>query len=120
MIENNARAEAVASLQQHLQREGIEYRLIEEPSEAEARFEFVGRFDGRPVIWLTRLSALKAMSDDTGDRMQYIEIGHETDGRRELAVGLNLAHIDPPAILKTVIMIRNYKRLREGRHEWWP
>lgn len=120
MLENDDGPDAVASLQERLARDGVEYRLIAEPSGAEARFEFVGRFNGKPVIWRARLSALKARTEDTDDRMQYIEIGPETDGRRELDVGLNLACIDPPAILKTVIMIRNYKRLREGRHEWWP
>ena len=39
-------------------------------------------------------------------------------GALALTVGLNLAVIDEPAIRKTLIMVRNYKRLGFGRHEW--
>jgi len=36
-------------------------------------------------------------------------------GRR---VVLDIPRIDEPAILRTIIMIRNYKRLYPGRHEF--
>ena len=37
---------------------------------------------------------------------------------RSITIGLNVAAIDPPVLLKTTIMIRKYKRLRVGRHEF--
>lgn len=103
----------LAALEAELRRRQTEYRLSGTPGETEARFEFIGRFDQAPVVWETRLLALGA-----GEGEQFIEIGPARGERRVLTVGLALERIDPPAILKTVIMIRNYKRLREGRHAW--
>ncbi|HSH29841.1 MAG TPA: hypothetical protein VK971_08035 [Thiohalobacter sp.] len=100
-------------LAESLRRAQAEYRLRAPPGETEARFEFIGRFDQCAVIWEACLRAL-----GSGQRDQFIEIGPAAGERRRLTVGLALDRIDPPAILKTVIMIRNYKRLREGRHEW--
>lgn len=100
-------------LAESLRREQAEYRLSAPPVETEARFEFIGRFEQTAVIWEARLQAL-----GRGQREQFIEIGPAAGERRQLTVGLALDRIDPPAILKTVIMIRNYKRLREGRHAW--
>lgn len=104
---------SLAALEAELQRRQAEYRLNETPGEREARFEFIGRFDGAPVVWEARLLAL-----GVGEREQFIAIGPARGERRALTVGLALERIDTPAILKTVIMIRNYKRLREGRHAW--
>jgi hypothetical protein len=35
-------------------------------------------------------------------------------------VGLHVERIDPPTVRKAMIMIRRYKRLRRGRHEYGP
>jgi hypothetical protein len=37
---------------------------------------------------------------------------------RSITIGLNVTAIDPPVLLKTTIMIRKYKRLHAGRHEF--
>jgi hypothetical protein len=47
-----------------------------------------------------------------------MEIAPAPDGKLALTVGLNLTAIDEPTIKKTLIMIRNFKRLKLGRHEW--
>ena len=106
-------ASGLQALAGELQRSGEEYRLCEPPGETEARFECIGRFQAAPVIWEVRLLARGA-----GEREQFIDIGPARGERRPVTVALALARIDPPAILKTVIMLRNYKRLREGRHVW--
>lgn len=116
---DNSPSISVAALSARLQQEGGEYRMTGPLTETQADFEFIGRFAGQPLVWQTRLLALGMHNGGEADRMQFIEIGSGEGERRELTVGLNLARIDPPAILKTIIMIRNYKRLREGRHEWW-
>lgn len=103
----------LSALAVQLEQQRMEYRLREPLAGAEARFEFIGRIDGVAVIWQARLLAL-----GSGDRDQFIEIGPARGERRQLTVGLALERVTPPDILKTVIMIRNYKRLREGRHEW--
>ncbi|RRQ22021.1 hypothetical protein [Thiohalobacter thiocyanaticus] len=103
----------LSALAAQLQQRQKEYRLCEPLAGTEAQFEFIGRFDGVAVIWQARLLAL-----GSGEREQFIEIGPAVGERRQLTVGLALERVTPPDILKTVIMIRNYKRLREGRHEW--
>ena len=53
------------------------------------------------------------------DPMQFIEIRLE-NGVYFIEVGLNVAQIDHAVVERTIIMIRNYKRLRVGRHEYGP
>ena len=47
-----------------------------------------------------------------------MQIAAAPDGAFALEVGLGLVAIDEPALKKTLIMIRNFKRLELGRHEW--
>jgi hypothetical protein len=51
---------------------------------------------------------------------QFIEVGAETPGGVLLAVGLDISEIDPPTLAKTVTMIRQWRRLARGRHEFAP
>lgn len=92
------------------------YTLVGRPGARRARIRFAGRFEGQPVIWDALILAL----DPTDDSAQYIEIGEAGTHGRLLTVGLRLPRLDAAALLKTVIMIRNYKRLRRGRHEFVP
>lgn len=92
------------------------YTLVGRPSARRARIRFAGRFEGKPVEWDALIRAL----DPTDDSPQYIEIGEAGPHGRRLEVGLKLSRIDAPALRKIVIMIRNYKRLRRGRHEFVP
>ena len=39
-------------------------------------------------------------------------------GGVKIRIGLQLERIDPQVILKTIIMVRKYRRLRTGRHEF--
>lgn len=48
---------------------------------------------------------------------QFIEVGPQQGRMRRLVIALNVPEIDTPVLLKTIIMVRKYKRLRRGRHE---
>ena len=48
----------------------------------------------------------------------FIEIDAPAEQGVPLRVGLCLSRIDTPAIEKMIVMIRNYRRLRPGRHEY--
>ncbi|MFP5348610.1 MAG: putative molybdenum carrier protein [Gammaproteobacteria bacterium] len=88
------------------------YTLLEPLAPARAHIRFTGRFEGRAVTWDAQIIALRA----TGSlAAPYIEIGADGAHGRALRVGLPLATLDAPTLAKTVIMIRNYKRLRQGR-----
>lgn len=90
------------------------------------RVRFTGRFEAADVVWdcefLTLQAELqrrgRAPRGDAETLRSFIEIGAAAAQGVPLRVGLDLARIDRPAILKMMTMIRNYKRLRIGRHEF--
>lgn len=79
------------------------------------RVRFIGHFERQEVVWDAELQALAATKAET---RQFIEIG--TPGARgiPITIGLGVTYIDRPTLLKTLIMVRSYKRLRVGRHEF--
>ena len=89
-----------------------------------AQVRFLGRFDKRPVLWDATIMTLghyhaKHGSQEIANReRQFIEIDDTAGDIRRIRIGLQLDHIDEPVILKTIIMVRNYKRLHTGRHEF--
>ena len=84
----------------------------------------VFRFQNQEVVWDTTLLTLahyhtgQPKSAQPTVRTAFMEIGDETACGRAIHVALDIPHIDEPAILRTIIMIRHYKRLRPGRHEF--
>lgn len=89
--------------------------LLGEPGGCELRVQFSGPFEGRQVRWDATLISLPQ-----GQQRNYIEIGEERAEGIALTVGLNVPLIDLPTLRKTMMMIRQYKRLSRGRHEYGP
>jgi len=91
-----------------------------------AEFIFSGRFQDREVTWQCQLVSLAgvAQANRQASQRQFIEIlpqaglDQEANPVYQIRVGLNLAEINMSAIEKTIIMVRNYKRLQTGRHEY--
>jgi hypothetical protein len=48
----------------------------------------------------------------------FIDVGESGPQGVPVRVGLAVTRIDRPAIEKMILMIRNYRRLRPGRHEY--
>lgn len=102
------------------------YRLVQRHSNEHVEIEFSGTLSGQTVIWHASIRTLhdyylslarSTQTTGTIQAKQFIDIEeHATTPR--LCVGLNLPVIDDAAILRTIIMIRQYKRLRPGRHEY--
>jgi hypothetical protein len=103
---------------------GIRYNLIAPPDTGEAHFTFSGRFQNQEIVWdatlitLAHFHAQQPQSIQATVRSAFLEIGDETEYGRALRVALDIPRIDEPAILRTIIMVRNYKRLHPGRHEF--
>ena len=102
---------------------GEDYLLVSQSDCATAHIRFPGTFENAPVIWDATVRALQCRKDGNGgfdapQRRQYIDIAPQGFPMRGITIGLNVAAIDPPVLLKTTIMIRKYKRLRVGRHEF--
>ncbi len=96
-----------------------------------AHIQFKGPFQGQEVLWDTQLVTLreiyrqgiaagKYLEKDTISLSQFIEINEKDAAELSLTVGIDVPIIDTPTVLKTIIMIHNYKRLRHGRHEYGP
>lgn len=73
---------------------------------------FKGPFQGREIVWFAHIRARGA-----GNR-SYIRISDIGDSQAEIEIGLPVARIDTPTIKKTIVMIRQYKHLRPGRHDF--
>jgi hypothetical protein len=103
---------------------GIRYNLIAPPDAGQARFTFTGKYQNQEIVWDCTLRTLahyhtgQPQSTQPAMRTAFLEIGDATVHGRALCVALDIACIDEPAILRTIIMIRNYKRLQPGRHEF--
>lgn len=100
-----------------------EAELLDIPGGPALRLRFQGMLEGQAVTWLVTLRALAAPDSDGASGalpVSYIEVGEDSPGGVPIAVGLPVAAIDEPTIRKAMIMIRQYRRLRRGRHEYGP
>lgn len=100
------------------------YTLLEPLTAVQARFRFRGPFQGREIGWdatfltLAHYHALQPPGAKAVNRRPFIEIGAADADLRPLTVVLDIPHIDEAAILRAIVMIRQYRRLRVGRHEF--
>lgn len=112
------------SFRDTLERNGTVFTYTAPAQENCAQIRFTGSFEGRPVIWDATIMTLgHRHATGSGDERahpdsQFIEIDEGDGDIRKIRIGLQLKCIDEQAILKTIIMIRKYKRLRTGRHEF--
>lgn len=93
-----------------------------EPDRVEVCFS--GRLLGEAVQWHAVIATLQRLWREQGEDSRrgrlrpFLEVQARGGGRARIEIGLGVEHIDAPTILKTVIMVRQYKRLRPGRHEF--
>jgi hypothetical protein len=111
---------------EYLRQTGQAFVLLGELQDHRARVRFSGRFEAAEVVWDCEFVTLQSewqrqagRSRDEVDRLSsFIDIGAPAEWGVPVRVGLDVARIDRPAILKMMVMMRNYKRLRRGRHEF--
>jgi hypothetical protein len=103
---------------------GIHFTLLEPVAPRRAHFAFTGPFDGQEVVWDATLVTLDAYhraqppEARSVQRHSFMEIGHAGTNGRAVRIGLDIPAIDEAVILRAIIMMRQYKRLRVGRHEF--
>lgn len=90
---------------------------------SEARFTFEGKFNQQTVTWHAYLCTCKNYTlknkPENNSVRQFIDIRpHQTNNHYYLKICLDLEKITQAEILKTTIMIRLYKNLALGRHEF--
>jgi hypothetical protein len=79
-----------------------------------AAIRFAGSLAGKRIIWDARIQAQGRHSTAP----QFIEVADEGYPLRRVSIGLNVEVIDRQVVERTIIMMRKYKRLRVGRHEF--
>jgi hypothetical protein len=98
-----------------------EAELLDAPGGSALRLRFEGPFEGRTITWDATFVALGDPEIRAGPGTSvgnFIEIGADGANGVAIRVGLQVARIDAPTIRKTMIMLRRYKRLRRGRHDY--
>ena len=118
----------VEAFRSQLERLGSDYICNTRLPDTSASVSFLGQFQGQTVLWNMTLGTLAHYRQAETDvdsaaaqvlfRCPFIEIDEGVDGVYQIRVGLDLAIIDDPVIKKTIIMIRNYKRLAIGKIEF--
>ena len=106
-----------------------DYTLQQRFSPEHVALLFEGVLIGQPVTWHAHIRTLKdycqeqlrnsqqAQPETSIQAQPFIEITIKNHVH-QLMVALNLPVIDEPAIMRTIIMIRQYKRLQPGRHQY--
>ncbi|GAB6041711.1 hypothetical protein [Endothiovibrio diazotrophicus] len=94
-----------------------EYQALTPLGGREATFRFRGRWRGAEVTWE---ATVIAQAGEEPLRPNFIEIPDGEFDPWPIRIGLDVAAVDHPTVLKAIIMVRNYKRLAVGRHEYGP
>ncbi|HEX5638057.1 MAG TPA: hypothetical protein VFY78_13270 [Gammaproteobacteria bacterium] len=106
-----------------------DYTLLQRLSPEHVELQFEGVLNGQRVTWHAHIRTLKdycqeqlhksqqAQTDTCVQAQPFIDINIQNHVH-QLTVALNLPAIDEPAIMRTIIMIRQYKRLQTGRHQY--
>lgn len=102
-----------------------DYELLSTLPGPFAHFRFTGVFEQKTTIWDASIYSLDAYYKNNASaitshtiRRPFIEVGELTQQGRRIIIGLALDKIEQSTIIKTMIMIRQYKRLRAGKHEF--
>lgn len=116
--------QAAQTLDLSLRATGDDYRVQDVLSPEHCRIQFTGMFNNKQVVWDVCIRTLRDYANDIQTNKaaqislkQFIEIEQGEACYRALVV-LKLHEIDTAAIGRTIIMIRKYKRLHLGRHEY--
>lgn len=100
----------------------MSYTLIEQVNTQYAHIEFEGVFQGETVTWDTHFFTLDGYSTENSDNQntakQFIHIQKSNTGTTELTLALKISEINTPNIQKMMVMIKQYKNLAIGRHEY--
>lgn len=111
----------ISSHPHHPHAEPDTLELLDAPGGKMLRLRFEGPFEGVITRWDATLFTPEAWETTRGEGKtvrNIIEVGTAgADGTR-LNICLQVNAIDLPTVRKTVIMVRQYKRLQRGRHEY--
>lgn len=114
----------MAELQKLIERldgSAADYLLFNDHSSEHGHCLFRGQFNGQDVVWDCHIHPLDqpGTANNASSSRQFIDIAQQKNYiSRRIDIGLNVITINNAVILKTIIMVRQYKNLAVGRHEW--
>lgn len=111
--------QAIACFAQELAHEGKPFICTDTLPAARAKIRFLGEFMGRRVIWNMQLNAAPHRHNShKAEQGSSYTIYKDEALAYHIELHLDVTQIDEPCIQKTLIMIRQYKRLALGHHQW--
>lgn len=100
----------------------MSYKLIQQTDSQLAHIQFEGPFQGETVTWDTHFFTLNGyitQHDDTNKiQKQFIDIEPIDSNNLKLTIALKIAEINHQNIQKMMTMVKQYKKLSLGRHEY--
>ena len=103
---------------ERLQQSPVEYIAHNVLGDTQAVIDFTGHFEGQPQVWHASVIALKVKGQVS--EPQYIDVGEASLAQRLLNVeiGLQVERIEESTVLMVIKMMRQWKNLHRGRHEF--
>lgn len=98
-----------------------EVELFGIPGGESLQFGFQGPFEGRLVNWQATLFTPTGWAGRFGEAkpsQNIIEVLEGDEGSCILNICLKVTAIDLPTVRKAIMMARQYRRLRRGRHHY--
>lgn len=100
----------------------MSYKLIQQTDSQLAHIQFEGLFQGETVTWDTHFFTLNGYIAQQGDnnkiQKQFIDIEPIDANNLKLTIALKIAEINHQNIQKMMIMVKQYKNLSFGRHDY--
>lgn len=100
----------------------MSYKLIKQNDSQLAHIQFEGPFQGKTVTWDTHFFTLNSyvaqQSNKIDTQKQFIDIEPVEANIMKLTIALKIPDVNHQHIQKMMIMIKQYKNLSIGRHEY--
>ena len=100
----------------------MSYTLIQQYNEQHIHLKFDGPFQDQIVVWDTHFYTLNGYKSENDHqdtiKKQFIDIKPSNSNHMQLTVALKIEEISLSNIQKMIIMIKQYKGLSIGRHEY--
>ncbi|MDH5599892.1 MAG: hypothetical protein OEY78_01180 [Gammaproteobacteria bacterium] len=100
----------------------MSYKILQQTDSQLAHLQFEGLFQGQNVTWDTHFFTLQGYQslniDVNQASKQFIDIKPIDSNHLKLTIALKIPEINHQNIQKMMIMIKQYKNLSLGRHEY--
>jgi len=105
---------------QHFEESGLDYLPLADHGPHHGHLLFRGPFLGREVVWDCHILPLLDPHRPAGEASrQFIDIPLQKNNNcQHIELGLDVITISNAVVLKCIIMVRQYKNLAYGHHQW--